>query len=137
MLPPGIADFMSRVRLMAQSRQVRTGRAWSGYAPVTRVEVSTDGGRSWAAAELGDPVSPFAWRPWTYEWDATPPGDYELSLRPIDGAGNLQPTEHNWSPEGRQNNAVQLLRALLPEPDPHLHPPAHQPPSAPHPPPDP
>ena len=117
MVPPGIPDFMSRVRFLAPSRQVLTGRAWSGCAPVTKVEVSTDGGRSWAAGELGDPVSPFAWRAWTYEWDATRAGDYELSVRASDGAGNVQPTEQSWSREGVQNNAVQLVRVVVTEPD--------------------
>ncbi len=117
MVPPGIPDFMSRVRFLAPSRQVLTGRAWSGCAPVTKVEVSTDGGRSWAPGELGDPVSPFAWRPWTYEWDATRAGDYELSVRATDGAGNVQPSEQSWSREGVQNNAVQRLRVVVTEPD--------------------
>ncbi len=117
MVPPGIPDFFSRVRFLAPSGQVLTGRAWSGCAPITKVEVSTDGGRSWAAGELGDPVSPFAWRPWTYEWDATRPGDYELSVRATDGAGNVQPTEQSWSREGVQNNSVQRIRVVVTEPD--------------------
>ncbi len=124
MVPPGIPDFISRVRFLAPSRQVLTGRAWSGCAPITKVEVSTDGGRSWAAGELGDPVSPFAWRPWTYEWDATRPGDYELSVRATDGAGNSQPTEQNWNREGVQNNAVQIITVVVTEPDDEVQPPA-------------
>ncbi len=127
MAPPGIPDFMSRVRFLSPSRQALTGRAWSGCAPITKVEVSTDGGRSWAAAELGDPISPFAWRAWTYEWDATRPGDYELSARASDGAGNVQPTEQNWSREGVQNNAVQLVRVVVTEPDGQVQGPADQP----------
>jgi DMSO/TMAO reductase YedYZ molybdopterin-dependent catalytic subunit len=117
MVPPGIPDFFSRVRFLAPSGQVLTGRAWSGCAPITKVEVSTDGGRSWTAGELGHPVSPFAWRPWTYEWDATRPGDYELSVRATDGAGNVQPTEQRWSREGVQNNSVQRIRVVVTEPD--------------------
>jgi DMSO/TMAO reductase YedYZ molybdopterin-dependent catalytic subunit len=124
MVPPGIPDFISRVRFLAPSRQVLTGRAWSGCAPVTKVEVSTDGGRTWAAGEIGDPVSPFAWRPWTYEWDATRPGDYELSVRATDGAGNSQPTEQNWNREGVQNNAVQIITVVVTEPDDAVQPPA-------------
>jgi DMSO/TMAO reductase YedYZ molybdopterin-dependent catalytic subunit len=124
MVPPGIPDFISRVRFLAPSRQVLTGRAWSGCAPITKVEVSTDGCRTWAAGELGDPVSPFAWRPWSYEWDATRPGDYELSVRATDGAGNSQPTEQNWNREGVQNNAVQIITVVVTEPDDEVQPPA-------------
>jgi len=126
MVPPGIPEFMSRVRFLAPSRQVLTGRAWSGYAPITRVEVSADSGRSWAAAELGDPISPYAWRPWTYAWDATKPGDYELSVRATDGAGNVQPTAENWNREGVQNNAVQRIRVVVTDPDDQRQPAADQ-----------
>src|SRR5712691_2357072 len=126
MVPPGIPEFMSRVRFLAPSRQVLTGRAWSGYAPITRVEVSADSGRSWAGAELGDPISPYAWRPWTYAWDATKPGDYELSVRATDGAGNVQPTAENWNREGVQNNAVQRIRVVVTDPDDQRQPAADQ-----------
>src|SRR4029077_11964375 len=48
MVPPGIPDFMSRVRFLAPSRQLLSGRAWSGRGPVTKVEVSVAGGNTWA-----------------------------------------------------------------------------------------
>ena len=127
MVPPGIPDFMSRVRFLAPSRQVLAGRAWSGCAPITKVEVSADGGRSWRAGDLGEPVSPYAWRPWTYEWDATRPGDYELSVRATDAAGNAQPTSQSWNREGVQNNAVQSIRVLVTQPDDQVQAPADQP----------
>ncbi len=126
MVPPGIPDFMSRVRFLAPSRQVLSGRAWSGCAPVTKVEVSVDGNETWAAADLGDPLSAYAWRPWSYIWDARNPGDYELSVRASDGAGNVQPTGASWNREGVQNNAVQRIRVVVTEPDDQVQTPADQ-----------
>jgi sulfane dehydrogenase subunit SoxC len=117
MVPPGIPDFMSRVRFVAPSRHVLSGRAWSGRAPITKVEVSADGCASWAAADLGDPVSAYAWCPWSYVWDATKRGEFELCVRATDGAGNVQPTATNWNREGVQNNAVQRVRVVVTEPD--------------------
>ncbi|HEX7262845.1 MAG TPA: sulfite oxidase [Candidatus Dormibacteraeota bacterium] len=116
MVPPGIPDFMSRVRFLAPSHQVLFGRAWSGRAPVTKVEVSVDGGRTWAAADLGEVGSPFAWRSWTFAWNATA-GEHELCVRATDGAGNVQPVEQSWSSEGVQNNAVQRVRVVVTESD--------------------
>ncbi len=113
MIPPGIPDFASRVRFLAPSRQVLTGRAWSGCAEVTRVEVSADGGRTWNAAALGDGPSEFAWRPWTFEWDATEVGEYELCVRATDAAGNVQPTAQSWNREGVQNNSVQRVTVVV------------------------
>jgi Mo-co oxidoreductase dimerisation domain len=109
MVPPGIPDFLSRTRFLPSSRCLLEGRAWSGWAPVTRVEVSLDGGRHWAAASLGKPVAEFAWLPWSFAWDAQP-GEHELCSRAIDAAGNCQPLTPNWNVEGVQNNAVQCLR---------------------------
>jgi DMSO/TMAO reductase YedYZ molybdopterin-dependent catalytic subunit len=126
MVPPGIPDFMSRVRFLAPSRLVLSGRAWSGFAPITKVEVSVDGGFSWAEADLGDPPSAYAWSPWSYTWNATVPGEYELSVRASDVAGNVQPIDGNWNREGVENNAVQRVRVVVTEPDDQIQTPADQ-----------
>ena len=49
--------------------------------------MSLDGGESWDDAALDEPLSDFAWRGWTYRWEAEP-GDYELCCRATDAAGN-------------------------------------------------
>ena len=116
LVPPGVPDFMSRIRFLRPSRQVLEGRAWSGYGLVTKVEVSADGGLTWGTATLGDPISAYAWRPWTYVWDAAI-GEYELSVRASDAAGNVQPTSQSWNREGVQNNAVQRVKVAVIEPD--------------------
>ena len=127
MMPPGIPDFMSRVRFLAPTTQLLTGRAWSGCAPITRVEVSVNGGLSWTEATLGDTVSPYAWLSWTQVWDATKPGEYELCVRATDGAGNVQPSSQNWNREGVQNNAVQRVRVVVVEPGDQVQAPADRP----------
>ncbi|HYM97675.1 MAG TPA: sulfite oxidase, partial [Candidatus Sulfotelmatobacter sp.] len=91
MVPPGVPDFMSRTRRVDPAKHMVEGRAWSGAAAVIRVEFSDDAGASWVEATLGDEVSPYAWRGWTYRWDATRPGEYELCVRATDAAGNTQP----------------------------------------------
>jgi sulfane dehydrogenase subunit SoxC len=108
MIPPGIPDFMTRSRLADAGRHVLRGRAWSGWGPIERVEVSADGGLTWATAELGDAVSPHAWRSWAFDWDAQP-GTAELCCRAADGAGNEQPLEPSWNLGGFSNNAVQRV----------------------------
>jgi len=109
MVPPGIPDFMTRQRTVSAGVVDLVGRAWSGQAPVSGVEVSVDGGASWEAASLGPAeLGPWAWRSWTYAWHAVP-GTYVLCCRARDEAGNEQPLEPPWNVGGYANNAVQRV----------------------------
>jgi sulfane dehydrogenase subunit SoxC len=107
--PPGWPDFMTRERFVRAGPVALTGRAWSGRAPIVRVEVSTDGGDSWADAEVAsaDPAHPFAWRGWHHEWEASP-GRFELLARATDEQGT-QPVEQEWNRQGMANNLVQRV----------------------------
>lgn len=68
-----------------------SGIAWSGAGRIRRVEVSADGGKSWADAALTDPVLPKALArfraPW--RWNG---GPAILQSRAIDETGAVQPT---------------------------------------------
>jgi DMSO/TMAO reductase YedYZ molybdopterin-dependent catalytic subunit len=108
MEPPGIPDFLTRERFVAPGTTILRGRAWSGWGPVERVEVSTDGGSSWADAELGPEAEPSAWRAWSFAWDAAE-GTYQLCCRATDGAANVQPLEAPWNVGGYANNSVQRI----------------------------
>lgn len=109
MIPPGIPDFATRERTVEAGPVAITGRAWSGFAPVARVEVSADGGDSWSDARLGPQLSQWSWRRWEWDWDASEPGEYELCCRATDAAGNSQPLEAPWNLGGYLNNEVQRV----------------------------
>jgi sulfane dehydrogenase subunit SoxC len=109
LVPPGIPEFMTRERTVRAGSHVLEGRAWSGHAPIAAVDVTTDGGTTWAAAAL-DPAGQgrWAWRRFTFEWDARP-GAYVLGCRARDEAGNEQPTEQPWNVGGYANNEIQRI----------------------------
>ena len=86
------------------------GRAWSGHAPISRVQVGVDG--SWADAVLDAPIDEFAWRGWSYPWEAEP-GEHELVCRATDADGNSQPLEQPWNYQGAGNNLVQLVTVTV------------------------
>jgi hypothetical protein len=108
MAPPGVPDFLTRRRFAAAGDQRLEGRAWSGRGAIARVEVSTDGGESWADAELGDAPGPHAWSGWSFRWRAEP-GEHVLACRATDAAGNVQPLEPEWNLGGYAVNAVQRI----------------------------
>ena len=64
------------------------GACWCGDAEVKQMEVTTDGGASWAAAEFIDAPLRFAWRRFQYTWQVPEqPGRYELMARAKDSTG--------------------------------------------------
>jgi DMSO/TMAO reductase YedYZ molybdopterin-dependent catalytic subunit len=112
MAPPGVPDFMSRERHLEPGPTRLTGRAWSGYGAIERVEVSTDAGASFADADLDEPLGEAAWRGWRFEWEAQP-GEHVLCSRATDAAGNIQPLEPPWNLKGYANNAVERIPVVV------------------------
>jgi DMSO/TMAO reductase YedYZ molybdopterin-dependent catalytic subunit len=106
MIPPGYPDFHTRHRYVDAGTVRLTGRAWSGLAPIARVEVGLDG--TWEDAKVEPALGEFAWSPWSYEWEARP-GDHLLSCRATDSEGNTQPEEQAWNLHGYGNNLVQTV----------------------------
>ena len=93
--------------------------AWAGDDAVSRVEVSTDGGQTWADAELFGPNYAGAWRLFRYDWEAES-GTHPLLSRATDDRGRRQPTrisgpdawrdaleddEYPWNEGGYASNA--------------------------------
>lgn len=68
------------------------GWAW-GAATIDRVDVSTNGGASWASAAV-DKREEYCWQGFTYDWTPAVPGAYELASRATDRSGQVQPA-HN------------------------------------------
>jgi DMSO/TMAO reductase YedYZ molybdopterin-dependent catalytic subunit len=113
MVPPGIPEFLSRRRIVEAGTVEIHGRAWSGGAPIERVEVSDDRGETWSDASLDErPSDPFAWRGWSWRWDA-PRGERVLSCRATDASGRTQPADPTWNTGGYLNNAVQRVAVLV------------------------
>jgi DMSO/TMAO reductase YedYZ molybdopterin-dependent catalytic subunit len=114
MVPPGIPDFLTRERVVERAPVRLEGRAWSGRAPVVRVEVSQDGGETWADAELtrelGDRL---AWAGWSFRWEPPAQGAFTLCCRATDETGETQPLEPEWNLGGYENNAVQRVTVVV------------------------
>jgi len=72
-----------------------TGLAWSGHGKITKVEVSTDGAKSWKEAQLNQPVLPKAQTRFQIDWiwDGKPT---KIVSRSTDEKGNLQPDRKSF-----------------------------------------
>ncbi len=98
-----ISGPLDNAKLKAGPLIVR-GAAWAGEADVVKVEISTDGGSSWKPAKLGHEQSLYAWRLWTYNWNASR-GDHTILSRATDNQGRTQPATPVWNPSGYFYNA--------------------------------
>ena len=87
-------EFAEAVRA-GQTYRVH-GAAWTTEAEITKIEVSTDAGRTWNDARLLGNSLRNAWRLWEYDW-AVPatPVNVVLMARATDSKGRTQPAEHH------------------------------------------
>ena len=90
----------------------------AGYAisdvPVTGVELSVDGGRSWLPADLTADEERWSWRFWEREVELAP-GTHELVVRARDVEGNSQPpvAAPIYNFKGYMMNSWQRLRVTV------------------------
>ena len=67
------------------------GIAWTGAGKIARVDVSTDGGKTWTAAKLQEPVLSMAHTRFRHLWHWTG-GEAVIMSRAVDETGYMQPT---------------------------------------------
>jgi sulfite oxidase len=88
-----------------------TGVAFNdGMAPITSVEVSTDGGGTWHKAAIATPESPWAWNHFSASVHLGP-GKHVLASRATDALGRTQPMDglELWNPRGYEWNGVEKI----------------------------
>jgi DMSO/TMAO reductase YedYZ molybdopterin-dependent catalytic subunit len=86
-------------------KRLLRGRSWSGEGHIKKVDVSTDGGRTWRMARFREPNIDMAWVRWDLDWDARP-GTYKLQARATDSKGRTQPLQIPFNEEGYAHWAV-------------------------------
>jgi DMSO/TMAO reductase YedYZ molybdopterin-dependent catalytic subunit len=89
------------------------GIAFSGYGRVNRVEISEDGGKTWADATLGEDHGAYSFRTWEAPWKAKTPGRYSLAVRATDEKNNAQPDEPVWNPGGYLWNRIERQELVV------------------------
>jgi DMSO/TMAO reductase YedYZ molybdopterin-dependent catalytic subunit len=88
------------------------GVAWSGAAPVARVDVSVNGG-PWQGTRLVGERSRIRWQWWEYLLRVEDPGTLEIRARATDMAHRTQPESPEWNRLGYGNNATQSIRVRV------------------------
>ena len=92
-----------------------TGVAFNdGTSKITKVEVSTDGGKSWHAATIKPAESPWAWHHWSVKAKLGS-GKNELISRATDAKGESQPVDGltRWNPRGYEWNGADRVEVTV------------------------
>lgn len=94
------AEYQTMSRIDAPDQDVSgateiAGIAFAGDRCISKVEVSADGGKSWEAAELKDPLSTNSWVLWHKQWTPSSKGDHTVVVRATDGRGVVQTSRYS------------------------------------------
>jgi sulfane dehydrogenase subunit SoxC len=91
-----------------------TGLAWSGQGAISRVDITVDGGSTWARADLQTPVLPVAHTRfrWSWRWDGR---EAIIASRCADETGYVQPALSELVAvrgvhSNYHNNAIQMWK---------------------------
>ena len=85
-----------------------SGLAWDGGYGIRAVEGSTDGGKTWSAAVLGEDLGRYAFRPWSFEQTAKK-GKNSVMVNAINKIGQTQTAALLFNPAGYHNNVMQSI----------------------------
>lgn len=103
---------------LADGAAVKAGRtdlrgiAFDGGSGIRSVAVSTDDGKTWTEAKLGQDLGRFAFRPWTLGLDLRA-GSHAIRVRATANDGASQPMEPRWNPAGYLRNVVETTRVRV------------------------
>ena len=97
---------------LARDGLVVRGVAWSGKAPIARVEVSVAGGL-WRQARLVGTAAPDGWQQWELPVCGLERGGTGIRARAADLAGRVQPDLPEWNRLGYGANFIHEVRVRL------------------------
>lgn len=85
-----------------------SGIAWDGGYGIRTVEVSTDAGKTWSAAKLGEDLGRYAFRPWSFDFNAKR-GKNTVMVNATNMIGQTQTSKLLFNGAGYHNNVMQSI----------------------------
>ena len=85
------------------------GIAWDGGYGIRAVEISTDDGKTWVSATLGQDLGRFAFRPFSFTYSPKGRGKQSVMARATNAIGQGQTTELILNPAGYHHNIIQTV----------------------------
>jgi hypothetical protein len=108
-----ITNIKSGDTVPAAAPAFARGIAFGGDTGVARVDLSTDGGKTWRSAKLGRDEGKYGFRQWEAPFTLPARGSYTLMVRCINSNGVAQPDQSNWNPAGFMRNVVEATSVVV------------------------
>jgi len=114
-IPIGRFNVRSFITSVADGAKVKTGQitlkgiAFNGGSGIKQVDVSTDGGKTWAPAKLGQDLGKYSFREWSLPVSLAA-GEHVLQVRATGNDGKTQPDKAGWNPAGYMRNVIESTR---------------------------
>jgi DMSO/TMAO reductase YedYZ molybdopterin-dependent catalytic subunit len=102
-----ITSIRSGAKVPVGTPTLARGIAFGGDAGVARVDFSSDGGRTWQAAQLGNDEGKYSFRRWESRFTLPSNGDHSLMVRCTNTNNVSQPDMANWNPSGFMRNVIE------------------------------
>jgi DMSO/TMAO reductase YedYZ molybdopterin-dependent catalytic subunit len=101
-----ITSHADGVRVPAGRPVAVGGIAWDGGYGISSVEASSDGGKSWSAATLGEDLGRYAFRTWSFNFAPAARGKHAVMARASNKIGQTQTAELIQNPAGYHHNVI-------------------------------
>jgi hypothetical protein len=93
--------------LHAGAPSLARGIAFGGDTGVSRVDFSSDGGKTWQQTQLGKDEGKYSFRQWQISFAVPPRGSRALMVHCTSSSGETQPATPNWNPAGFMRNVIE------------------------------
>lgn len=95
-------------KVSANAETLVRGIAFDGGSGIKKVELSSDGGKTWSGTSLGDDLGKYSFRTWQASAKLAA-GSHTLMVRATSRSGETQPMEERWNPSGYMRNSVESV----------------------------
>ena len=108
-----ITNIKEGDKLQVGASTLARGIAFGGDSGVSRVDFSSDGGKSWQAAALGTDEGKYSFRQWQRNFTSPTKGHQVLMVRCTSNSGEAQPDMPNWNPSGFMRNVIERTAVVV------------------------
>src|SRR5947209_2797870 len=112
----GPRSFVTNIKpgasLQGGAPTLARGIAFGGDTGVSRVDFSSDGGKTWQAAQLGPDEGKYSFRQWDAQFTPATKGNLTLMVRCTNSDNVAQPDVPNWNPSGFMRNEIELVPVM-------------------------